>query len=158
MSANRKPRLLIAEDDPAARELVETAARRSGAFSRIEVVEDGQAVLNHIWPNIVAERREELPDIVLTDLNMPGLTGIELTRDLKAHPETSAIPVAVITSFDNPSDRAMAHQAGCSAYYERPAHLAELTAVLTKIGALWPGQPPVNAPPRRPPGRGAASR
>lgn len=136
-SARRKPNLLIAEDDPAARELVEAAAERSEAFASVQVVEDGQSVLNHIWDRICAERPHELPDIVLTDLNMPGLNGVELTRDLKAHPETSAIPVAIVTSYGSPADRARAEAAGCSAYFERPARLDELVALLKAVGALW---------------------
>lgn len=137
----RKPRLLIAEDDPAARELVEAAARRSDAFESVHIVEDGQAVLNVLWRTICADEREDLPELILTDLNMPGLNGIELTRDLKAHPETSWIPVAIITSFGSEADRRLAAEAGCSAYFERPPGLADLTELLKQVARLWPVQP-----------------
>ena len=132
----RKPRLLIAEDDPAARELIEAAAERCGAFESFRIVEDGQAVLNVLWRTICAEKPEELPHLILTDLNMPGLSGIDLTRDLKAHPETSAIPVTIITSFGSEADRRLAAEAGCSAYYERPRTLAQLMEILRQIARL----------------------
>ncbi|MGH7996374.1 MAG: response regulator [Opitutaceae bacterium] len=136
MSSERKPRLLLAEDNPAARELMESAATRSRAFSSVHVVEDGQAVLNYIWGLICAENKSDLPEVILTDLHMPGLNGVELTRDLKAHPETASIPVAVITSYGSRADRARASDAGCGAYFERPRRLDELIALLGAVGEM----------------------
>src|SRR5689334_5630851 len=121
MNTSSKPRLLIVEDDERIRVLVAAAAERSGNFDEVRGVADGQAAMEQIW---AAVRGEGVPpDIVLTDLCMPRMDGLGLTRELKRHPETRDIPVAMMTSSNRPNDRQDALAAGCCAFFEKPLRL-----------------------------------
>lgn len=126
--------VLIVEDDANIRYLLETAAARAGGFEVVATLPDGQAALG--W---IKERAAHgLPDLVLTDLSMPRLTGLELLRALKADERFRHVPVAIITSSNVPNDRAESFAAGACDFIEKPHGLEALTKVflgLRRIGS-----------------------
>ena len=126
MSAEDGISILIVEDDANLRYLLETAAARAGGFKVAAALADGQEALD--W---VKDRApHELPDLILTDLSMPRLTGLELLRALKADENWRHIPVAMITSSNVPNDRSDAFAAGACDFIEKPHGLEALTKVL----------------------------
>ena len=125
MRAVEKISLLIVEDDAAIRYLMEEAASRTGDFGPIAVAEDGRAALDWLQQRSPAE----LPDLIVTDLSMPRLTGIELVQALKADSNLRAIPAAVITSSDIPNDREDALAAGACVFLKKPHGLEALTQI-----------------------------
>lgn len=129
MTMEGKISLLIAEDDPQTRFLVETAAERAGVFDPIVTVADGEAAL-------LAVRREapnRTPGLIVSDLSMPRMTGLELIRALKSDPVTRFIPIAIITSSDLPYDRDDALAAGACAFEPKPYGLEALTQLLLSL-------------------------
>ena len=128
MTSGGKISLLIAEDDPHIRYLIEAAAERSGFFGPISSQPDGLAAL-------LAVRRvgAALPDMIVSDLSMPRMTGTELIRALKEDPELRSIPIAIITSSDLPHDREEALAAGAAAFEPKPNGLEALTQLLTTL-------------------------
>ncbi len=129
----RKPRLLIVEDEPDLRVLIQFAARRAEVFSTICTAENGGAALELVRAGVRGERADLPPDIVFTDLNMPRLNGLELAEQLRQLPETREVAIALFTSAYSPADRAAARRAGCCAHFRKPAGLAELTAILKSL-------------------------
>jgi CheY-like chemotaxis protein len=121
---------LIVDDDPRMRELADFAARTSGAFAEIDSVADGQAALDYI------NRTGELPDVILTDLTMPRMTGLGLVEALQRDPRLQDIPVIMLSSSGDPVDRENAIAAGCRAFYQKPGTLSALTAIMREIGAI----------------------
>src|SRR5678816_204812 len=107
-----KVSLMIVEDDANVRYLMSVAAQRSGLFEPIAVAADGQAALDALRAGGVAR----LPALIVSDLVMPRLTGLELLRELKADVALHAIPVAIITSSDAPDDRELALAAGACSF------------------------------------------
>jgi len=132
MSAEEGNSILIVEDDANLRYLLETAAARAGGFEVVGALPDGQAALE--W--LHRRAGHELPDLVLTDLSMPRLTGLELLRAIKADERLRPIPVAMITSSNVPNDRSDALAAGACDFIEKPHGLDALASVLRALRAV----------------------
>lgn len=129
MSGRGKLSLLIADDDPQIRYLMEAAAGRCGSFGRVEMAADGESALD-----LLRKRdRADYPDLIVSDLSMPRMDGLELIRELKRDPNTRRIPIAIITSSNIPNDRADALAAGACAFIEKPQGLDALTRVLDSL-------------------------
>ena len=129
MHAHDKVSLLIVEDDANLRYLLEAAAARTNLFEPIRVTTDGARALELLRSLPPAER----PAIVVTDLSMPRMTGLDLIIALKGDPSLRTIPIAVITSSDVPNDREKALAAGACLFLEKPYGLDELMALLRGI-------------------------
>ena len=132
-ATRRKPRLLIVEDEPDLRVLIQFAARRAEVFSTICSAENGAVALDLVRAGVRGERADMPPDIVFTDYNMPRVNGLELAAELRSLPETRGVIVALFTSADTPADRAASRQAGCCAHFSKPAGLNQLTAILKSL-------------------------
>jgi CheY-like chemotaxis protein len=131
--------LLIVEDDANIRYLLEVAASRLGIYGPIKVAPDGEAALEALH----ACATEELPSLIVTDLSMPRVNGIDLLHGLKRDARLSAIPVAVITSSDIPNDRAMALAAGACAFVAKPHGLEALMRALLQLRSCVESASPV---------------
>lgn len=81
----------------------------------------------------VATAQSELPDLILMDVQLPKLSGLEATRQLRADPKTAAIPIVVITSFALSGDREKAKAAGASAYLAKPYSPRELLQMIRQL-------------------------
>lgn len=127
MDPPHKVSLLIAEDDERLRALVEAAAQRAGVFAPIRVAADGEQAL------ALARDAGERPELIVSDLSMPRMTGLDLIRALKSNDATRTIPVAVITSSDLPNDRENALAAGACAFLPKPLGFDALTQLLVSL-------------------------
>lgn len=133
--ANAQKRILIVDDDVRVRDLAVFAARRSELFSDVATAGDGTEATRMIWHLGRNDERAGLPDVVLTDLSMPGMDGLQFTRALKAHPQTRSIPVFMFSSSGHPNDREQALAAGCDEFFEKPISLDGLVGLMRAIGA-----------------------
>jgi CheY-like chemotaxis protein len=129
MPHSGKVALLIVEDDSNIRYLLEVAAQRSDLFDPIRSAPDGQAALDLLQASDTAD----LPVIIVTDLSMPRVTGLELLRALKNDVRLRSIPAAVISSSDVPNDRELALQAGACSFVHKPYGVDSLMRVLIDI-------------------------
>ena len=116
-------RILVVDDSP-----TETEAFRS------VLEKNGHEVLNaENGADGVAMARQELPDLVLMDIVMPGLNGFQATRQLTRSPETKNIPVVIVTTKDQETERVWGKRQGASGYLVKPVSESRL---LSEIGAL----------------------
>ena len=129
MPHSSKIPVLIVEDDANVRFLMEAAARRSGLFHPVTCANDGQAALD--WLHTLETC--DLPALIVSDLSMPRMTGLELLRALKADDRLRHIPVAIITSSDLPNDRVLAMTAGACSFLPKPYGVESLVQALTGI-------------------------
>jgi len=134
MSEHGKLSLLIADDDPHIRYLMEAAAGRSGSFGRVELAEDGESAMDLLRHRDQAD----YPDLIVSDFSMPRMDGLELIRELKRDPHTRRIPIAIITSSNIPNDREDALAAGACAFIEKPQGLDALTRILDSLRDCCP--------------------
>jgi two-component system cell cycle response regulator DivK len=119
-------RILLVEDNPLNRELLETVLVRAGY--EVLVAPDGESAL--------AAAHATHPDLILMDLELPGLDGLEATRRLKADPATRGIPILALTAYAMRGDEERARRAGCDGYLTKPINRRTL---LDAIASCLPG-------------------
>lgn len=139
--------ILLAEDDPADVELALSAMQTGGPGRRIEVVHTGEDALDyihrrHAWRG----RGASQPALILLDLKMPGIGGIEALRAIKTDARTRCIPVVVFTSSGERRDVALCYENGANAYVVKPVDFTCYVETLQAIGYFWTG---LNTPPAR---------
>jgi two-component system cell cycle response regulator DivK len=127
---SEQPLVLLVEDDRDARLVIAEWLERSGF--RVDQAHNGLQALERAF--------DLLPDVILTDLNIPGIDGFELTRRLKNDPRTSAIPILAVSGYVPFQDPARADKAGCDAILPKPCDLREVGRTLSVLISEARGQ------------------
>ena len=126
--------ILIAEDDDGHAQLVERNLRRAGVTDGIVRVADGQQTLEVIYgQGPLATASAHRPWLVLLDVNMPKLSGVEVLRRLKADPRHQALPVIMLTTTDDSREVAACYELGCSCYITKPIDYDEFVETIRRL-------------------------
>ena len=138
--------ILLAEDNPNDVELTLRALQKANLAQRIEVVRDGAEALDFIFcTGAYAHRsRENGLKLILLDLKMPKVDGLEVLRRVKSNPHTRVIPVIVLTSSHEERDIAQSYQLGANSYLDKPMNFTQFAKAVRQLGFCWPqlDQPP----------------
>lgn len=127
--------ILLAEDDEGHATLVRRNLLRAGLANTIVHVADGQAALDFArCEGDYAERRPDGPLLILLDINMPRLDGMEALRRLKADEATRRIPVVMLTTTDDPREVARCYELGCGVYITKPVDYAGFVEAIRQLG------------------------
>jgi two-component system, response regulator len=131
--------ILLVEDNPDDLALVLRALRSQRLADRIEVTYDGADALDFIFCTGAYIHRciENRPRLILLDLKLPKVSGLEVLQRLKADPCTRSIPVVALTSSAQERDVAESYQLGVNSYIVKPLGFGELTEVLRQIARYW---------------------
>jgi CheY-like chemotaxis protein len=131
--------ILLVEDNPQDEMLVLRALRRAHVANRIDVVRDGQQALDYLFRNGDYSTREgpDLPTVVLLDISLPRLTGLEVLARLRADPRTRLLPVVVLTSSDEDADRLASYECGANSFVRKPLAFAEFAETVARLGVYW---------------------
>lgn len=135
METTREVVILIAEDDAGHARLIEKNLSRAGLHNRIERFENGQAVLDFLFrrgPG--AHRRNETPYLLLLDIRMPQVDGVEVLRQIKTDPELRKIPVLMLTTTDDPREVERCHAIGCASYIVKPVDYEKFAEAIKSLG------------------------
>lgn len=139
--------LLLVEDNPQDELLTLRALRRANLANRIDVVRDGQQALDYLFrEGEFADRNDpELPTVVLLDINLPRLSGLEVLERLRADARTELLPVVVLTSSDDDGDRVSSYQGGANSFVRKPMGSDDFTQTVARLGVYWlvTNEPPV---------------
>ena len=127
--------LILAEDDDGHASLIQRNLRRAGFVNDLVHVRDGQEALDYIRGE-GAHVARTLTDYVLLllDINMPRLDGVEVLRRIKADPETSKIPVIMLTTTDDPREVQRCYELGCSVYLTKPVEYEGFIEAINRLG------------------------
>jgi CheY-like chemotaxis protein len=142
--------ILIVEDTPQDLELALRALRNAKLTNRIQVARDGAEALDFIFcqgPH--ADRKiENGPKVILLDLKLPKVDGLEVLKRIKADPRTKAIPVVVLTSSKEQSDVVESYQLGANSYIVKPVNFEQFAKTVQELGMYWVllNQPPKVGP------------
>jgi two-component system cell cycle response regulator DivK len=129
----RQPTVLYVEDNEYNRKIVRQLLSRT--TYRLQEAADGERALAMV--------RQERPDLVLMDVQLPNVSGLEVTRMLRADPSTAHVPIIVVTSFALSGDDQKAMAAGASAYLAKPYSPRELLALIRRfLPEPTPGEQP----------------
>ena len=130
--------IFLVDDSPADALIIGRALRESGLAHRLTVLRDGRRALDELVglrdPGTPAERE---PDLILLDLNLPGLDGLGVLAQLKADPHLRAIPVVVLTTSGRDEDVARAYQAGANTYIQKPAEYPRYRELVLSLKTYW---------------------
>jgi CheY-like chemotaxis protein len=130
--------ILLVEDNPLDAELTMHGLKDEKVANNITWVKDGQQALDYIFRRgEYAERKSPDPRLILLDLKMPRVDGIEVLRAIKADENTRRIPVVVMTSSQEESDVAKSYDLGVNSYVVKPLDFTSMTDIARKAGFYW---------------------
>ena len=131
--------ILLVEDSAEDAEMTLRALRKNNLANRVHWVKDGAEALQYLFPgrSDAARAPAQAPKLVMLDLKMPKVDGIEVLRQLKAQPETRAIPVVVMTSSNEERDVLEAYRLGVNSYIVKPVAFEAFLQTVSKIGLYW---------------------
>ena len=130
--------ILLIEDSPLDAELAMTGLKRGDAANHVTWVKDGQQALDYLFREGNYAGREDIPpQLVLLDLKMPNVEGIEVLRRIRADPRTRHIPVVVMTSSEEQSDVAKTYDLGVNSYVVKPLDFAQYAHMSRNAGLYW---------------------
>jgi len=133
MSALDALSILLVEDNPRDAELTLRAFARSNLANNILVAHDGVEALEIVYGRAGAER----PRVILLDLKLPKLDGLEVLRKLKSDERTRAIPVVIVTSSNQDPDIKTAYDLGANSYVVKPVDFESFMKIMSQLGFYW---------------------
>jgi CheY-like chemotaxis protein len=142
--------ILLAEDSSNDVELTLTALRRQSLANEIVVVRDGAEALDFLWRrNAFASRPAVPPAVILLDLKMPRVDGLEVLRTIRADAILRTLPVVILTSSREESDLVRGYELGANAYVVKPVDFDEFISAVSHLGVFWAlvNEPPPETPP-----------
>ena len=143
--------ILLVEDHPLELELTLRPLRDVGPDTRVEVARDGEEALDFLLGRGGFRHRlaVPLPRLVLLDLQLPKLDGLEVLRGVRANARTCTVPVVILTSSADPRQLAQCYQLGANSCVQKPVKYDEFSAVIQTVARYWLGfnQAPPPSPP-----------
>lgn len=138
MDTFEQVKILLVEDSPLDAELTIRALKDGKLANTVEWVKDGQQALDYLFQEgSYAGRTGNMPQLVLLDLKMPRVSGIEVLRAIKADPRTRKIPVVVMTSSQEERDIAESYDLGVNSYVVKPVDFTAMTNLARQAGYYW---------------------
>ncbi len=131
--------ILLVEDNPGDVELTIRALRKSKIETQLDIAEDGAEALDYLFcQGQYGDRNPNMPpSLVLLDLNLPKIGGLEVLHHIRNHPKTKNLPVVVLTSSNEESDVTTAYSNGANSYIRKPVDFTEFTDAVHQMGIYW---------------------
>ena len=131
--------ILLVEDNPSDVELTMRALRKNHVSNKIHVVNDGAAALDFIFAEgeYSGRRVGDLPKVILLDLKLPKIDGLEVLRRVKSDPRTKTTPVVVLTSSREENDIVESYELGVNSYIVKPVDFESFAKSVRDLGFYW---------------------
>jgi two-component system response regulator len=131
--------ILLVEDNPDDVELTLRALKRNNISNAVAVVQDGAEALEYLFAEGKYSDRDpgDAPAIVLLDLKLPKIDGLELLRRIRADERTSLLPVVILTSSTEEADIIQSYKNGCNSYVQKPVEFSQFSDAVRQLGLYW---------------------
>ncbi len=139
MSTNNEVEILLVEDNTTDAELTIRALRKRNLTNRLEWVKDGAEALEFIFATgKYAERnKNNIPKVILLDLRLPKVDGLEVLQKIKSDERTKKIPVVILTSSQEEKDITKSYNLGANSYISKPVEFENFSETVAKLGFYW---------------------
>ena len=124
--------ILLVEDNPDNRDLTIMALKGSNIANEIDIARDGEEALQYF-----EDRSRPLPVLVLLDLKLPRIMGLDVLKHLRAEERTRLVPIVVLTSSQQESDRYQSYVGGVNAYVVKPVEFDKFSDAVKQLGLFW---------------------
>jgi CheY-like chemotaxis protein len=135
-----KPKsIVLVEDNPQDEMLTLRALRKANLANHVQVVRDGQQALDYLFrEGEFADRPgTDQPAVILLDLNLPRVSGLDVLARLRADPRTRLVPIVILTSSDEERDRLGCYESGANSFVRKPLEFAEFVETVARLGVYW---------------------
>jgi hypothetical protein len=131
--------ILLVEDNPQDKILILRSLHKANLANRIDVARDGQQALDYLFcqGEFASRNPEELPTVVLLDIGLPRLSGLEVLERLRADSRTRLLPVVILTSSDEERDILKSYESGANSFVRKPVNFAEFAETVAQLGFYW---------------------
>ena len=131
--------ILLVEDNPQDEILIQRALRKANVANQVDVVRDGQQALDYLFceGEFAGADHPDLPTVVLLDIGLPRVSGLDVLRQLRADPRTRLLPVVILTSSDEERDRLSSYENGANSFVRKPLEFAEFAETVARLGVYW---------------------
>jgi two-component system, response regulator len=129
--------ILLVEDNPNDAELALHALRKGNLANQVDWVKDGEAALDYLFHRGPYHDQQGQPKVVLLDLRLPKLDGIDVLRAVRANPETRELPVVVLTSSKEDRDIVETYRLGVNSFVSKPVVFKDFVETVSSLGLYW---------------------
>ena len=140
--------ILLIEDNPDDEELTLRALARNNIGNQVVVMRDGQEAVDWLEGSGSYSSRDpnDVPALILLDLKLPKIDGLDVLRRLRANPRTAIVPVVILTSSKEDRDRAEGYYGGANSYVQKPVDFSSFVDAVRQLGMYWLmlNEPPPN--------------
>lgn len=139
MRMNDQHVILLVEDNASDEELTLRALKKSNIGNKVVVTRDGSAALDYLFARgaYVGRDTKEVPQVVLLDLNLPKMGGLEVLRAIRADERTKLLPVVILTSSKEDNDLAGGYSFGANSYIVKPVDFTQFADAVRQLGMYW---------------------
>jgi CheY-like chemotaxis protein len=131
--------ILLVEDNEQDELLILRSLRKVNLANQVDVVRDGQQALDYLFRRGEFELREglDLPTVVLLDVNLPKVSGLDVLEILRSNELTKMLPIVILTSSDEERDRLRSYRCGANSFVRKPLDFAEFAETVASLGVYW---------------------
>ena len=132
-------KILLVEDNPDDIEITKRALKEANVLNQLWIVRDGQEALDFLYNRGEYSDKQENPPpgLILLDINLPRISGIEVLKELKEDSELKSIPVVMLTVSKRDEDIAKGDGVGCNSYIQKPVEFEKFVNIVKQIGFYW---------------------
>ncbi len=137
--ANKDKIILLVEDNPDDEALTLRALKKNNIMNEVVIARDGSEALDYLFGTGIYDGRDTSiqPQIILLDLKLPKIDGLEVLKQLRADPRTATLSVAVLTTSREEQDILKSYQLGANSYIQKPVDFAEFMEAVRQLGLYW---------------------
>lgn len=130
----KKNHILLVEDNPDDELLAMRALKKNNILNEVRVAHDGAEALEYLEG---LSGDEALPELILLDLQLPKVSGLEVLKAIRENPRTQLLPVVILTSSDEEQDLMTSYQLGANSYIRKPVDFSQFVEAVQQLGVYW---------------------